>query len=625
MKIILFKKNNREIGRLIPDKRNLLVGRAPVCDLVLRKEDLKAIHFIIEWMGEGAFDPYQGIWSVIDISHSEMKSKDQAYSGEAFILTDVQVVVNDFQISIEEEKLAASPISKGVIQRSLDLENSGSSVKKPGLDRVLELVTYNTEIDVVTSVNHFSKELLQKGIKIGSLPKVAFSYSAQANNILTIENLGDENVVDLYNRADRVIEKFKNLNDKITVDEDDFYLLYSPENAYYIRWVNKFDVQAPPSAWSKDPVVVTLIIVVIIMFFIGVGMKFVDKPMTTDIPKPKRIAKVEVIDFAKGPEEEAPPLPVYEQEVKKEEIKTPPIDKKTEEFKAEAKPAERPEEAQQKAIKAPDKSQTAAPKVTKQQGKRAIMKNVDENMDLAQGLNQKGEVKNVNKVGLLGKLGGSKKSGSGISAEAVIAKVKPSDSAAGETGRVKVLQPPTGKINLTNSGKTQAQDDEGEGLSAATTTLKMDNVAKGTKISGMSSSKATGSVGSSAYGGNQKDGSNSIQSLGGSVALETKSMEVQGGLTKEQVRQAISDNKRALRNCHEQFLTYKKDLGGRIVMRWKINGDGPVETISTQTSNTAYPNFDSCVVEVIKKIVFPKAPNGNSTIVIYPFLFQPKK
>ena len=102
-------------------------------------------------------------------------------------------------------------------------------------------------------------------------------------------------------------------------------------------------------------------------------------------------------------------------------------------------------------------------------------------------------------------------------------------------------------------------------------------------------------------------------------------MEVQGGLTKEQVRQAISDNKRALRNCHEQFLTYKKDLGGRIVMRWKINGDGPVETISTQASNTAYPNFDSCVVEVIKKIVFPKAPNGNSTIVIYPFLFQPKK
>ena len=51
MKVILFKKNQKEIGRLIPDKRTLLVGRAPVCDLVLRKEDLKPIHFTIEWMG----------------------------------------------------------------------------------------------------------------------------------------------------------------------------------------------------------------------------------------------------------------------------------------------------------------------------------------------------------------------------------------------------------------------------------------------------------------------------------------------------------------------------------------------------------------------------------------------
>ena len=70
----------------------------------------------------------------------------------------------------------------------------------------------------------------------------------------TIENQGDENVTDLYNRADRVIDKFQKPNDKITIDEDDFYLLYSPENAYYIRWVNKYDVKAPPSAWKKDPV-----------------------------------------------------------------------------------------------------------------------------------------------------------------------------------------------------------------------------------------------------------------------------------------------------------------------------------------------------------------------------------
>lgn len=622
MKVILFKKNQREIGRLIPDKRTMLVGRAPVCDLVLRKEDLKPIHFTIEWMGEGSFDPYVGFWSIVDISHKDANVKKGSYSGEAMILTDSPIQIGDFEISIEEEKLAASPISKGVLQRSLDIENTEGATIKPEMDRVLELVTYNTEIDVVTSVNHFSKDLLQKGIKINSLPKINFNYSAQTANVLTIENMGDENVIDLYNRADRIIDKFQHVNDRITVDEDDFYLMYSPENAYYIRWVNKHDVQAPPSAWKKDPVVVTLIIVVICMFLIGIGLKFVDEAVTTEIPKPQRVAKIEVIDLEQKPIE-APPLPVYEQEVKKEEIQNPPPDEVEE--KKVAKPADKVDPKKNKQTKQSTKDTTAPPKMAQSQGKRATIKNVDENKNLSQGLNQKSEIKDVNKIGLMGKLGGAKKTGSGMSAEAVMAHVKPTDSASGDTGKIQVMQPPTGKINLTNTGKTQSDDDDGQGLSAAATTLKMDNVSKGTKISGMASSKATGSIGTSAFGGSSKEGNGSIRSLGGNVSLETKAMEVTGGLTKDQVRQAISDNKRALRNCHEQYLTYKKDLGGRIVLRWKINSEGPVDTISTQASNTTYPNFDTCVTDVIKKIVFPKAPNGNSTVVIYPFLFQPKR
>ncbi len=579
---------------------------------------------MVEWMGEGSFDPYVGLWSLIDISHSEIDTKKGAYAGEALILTDTPVQVGDFEVSIEEEKLAASPISKGVLTRSLNIETAEIGAIKPELDRVLELVTYNTEIDVVTSVNHFTKDLLQKGIKINSLPKVNFTYSAQTSNLLTIENLGEEKVTDLYNRANRVIDKFNKVGDRVMVDEEDFYLMYSPENAYYIRWVNKYDVHPPPSAWKKDPVVVTLIIVVICMFLMGIGIRFIEKPVTTEIPKPQRVAKVEIVDYAQKPVEVAPPPPVYEQEVKKEELQTaPPVDQ-VQEKKPEAKPTDKEPPKQTTAA---DKSEAQKAKALQNQGKRATVKNVDENLELSQGLNQKGEIKNVNSVGLLGKLGGSKKTGSGISAEAVIAKVKPTDSASGESGKVKVLQPPMGKVNLTNTGKTQADDGEDEGLSAAATTLKMDNVAKGAKISGMASSKATGSIGTGAFGGNQKDGegNGSIQSLGGNVALETKAMEVQGGLTKEQVRQAIADNRRALRNCHEQFLTYKKDLGGRLVLRWKISGEGPVDTISTQLSNTAYPNFDSCVSDVVKKIVFPKAPNSNSTIVIYPFLFQPKK
>lgn len=622
MKVLVVKKNDKEVGRITPDRRSLVIGRSPVCDLVIRKEDdIKPLHFLIEWTGEGAFDPYTGFWTLIDISEHDATKINRNYSGEAHVLIEDPIDVGGYQFSFIEEKLAASAVARGVISRSLDYENEDKIFVKNDSDSVLELVTYSRSNDVVTSINHFSKDLLAKGIKINSLAGLNITYSAQKPNVLSIQNLGERNLVDIYNRSERLIESFTKENSVCYVDIDDFYLLYSPENAYYIRWVPKVTVLPPPRAWRKDPVILTLIFVTISMFIIGMLMRSIERPKVLEIPKPQRIATVEVLEVKPAEvKEEPPPLPIIEQEVKKEEAVAqvePPKD--VEQKKTTDPQPPLPKDKK----KATDKGESKS-KSSLEQGKRATVKNVDENNELSQGLNQKGPIKNVNSVGLLGKLGGSKKTGSGVSAQALISKATPVDSASGSEGKVLLGQPPTGKVNLT-SGNTEASDDEGKGLSAASTTLKMDNVAKGTKISGIASSKATGSVGTGAFGGNEKGGSDSIQTLGGSVAMEVKSMEVLGGLTKDQVRQAISDNKRALRNCHEQYLTYKKDLGGRLVLKWKINSDGPVDTISVQSSNTSYATFDTCVVDVIKKIVFPKAPNGNSTVVIYPFVFQPKK
>lgn len=622
MKVLVVKKNDKEVGRITPDRRSLVIGRSPVCDLVIRKEDdIKPLHFLIEWTGEGAFDPYTGFWTLIDISEHDATKINRNYSGEAHVLIEDPIDVGGYQFSFIEEKLAASAVARGVISRSLDYENEDKIFVKNDSDSVLELVTYSRSNDVVTSINHFSKDLLAKGIKINSLAGLNITYSAQKPNVLSIQNLGERNLVDIYNRSERLIESFTKENSVCYVDIDDFYLLYSPENAYYIRWVPKVTVLPPPRAWRKDPVILTLIFVTISMFIIGMLMRSIERPKVLEIPKPQRVATVEVLEVKPAEvKEEPPPLPIIEQEVKKEEAVAqvePPKD--VEQKKTTDPQPPLPKDKK----KATDKGESKS-KSSLEQGKRATVKNVDENNELSQGLNQKGPIKNVNSVGLLGKLGGSKKTGSGVSAQALISKATPVDSASGSEGKVLLGQPPTGKVNLT-SGNTEASDDEGKGLSAASTTLKMDNVAKGTKISGIASSKATGSVGTGAFGGNEKGGSDSIQTLGGSVAMEVKSMEVLGGLTKDQVRQAISENKRALRNCHEQYLTYKKDLGGRLVLKWKINSDGPVDTISVQSSNTSYATFDTCVVDVIKKIVFPKAPNGNSTVVIYPFVFQPKK
>lgn len=621
MKVLLVKKNDKEIGRITPDRRSLVIGRSPVCDLVLRKEDdIKPLHFLIEWTGEGAFDPYTGFWTLIDISEHDATKVTRNYSGEAHVLIEAPIEVGGYQFSFIEEKLAASAVARGVISRSLDYEKDDKVFVKNDSDSVLELVTYSRSNDVVTSINHFTKDLLTKGIKINSLSNLNLTYSPQKPNVLSMQNQGEKNLVDIYNRSERLLDYFSKDNSICYVDIDDFYLLYSPENAYYIRWVPKAMVVPPPRAWKKDPVILTLIFVTIAMFVIGMLMRSIERPPMVEIPKPQRVATIEILDVKPVEVKEEPaPLPIIEQEVKQEEAAIP-VEQPREQQK-EQKTAQ-PLMPKSK-DKAEDKSQNNS-KNPLDQGKRATIKNVEENNELSQGLNQKGPIKNVNSVGLLGKLGGSKKTGAGVSAQALLSKVTPTDSAVGAEGKVLVSQPPTGKVNLT-SGGAEASDDDGKGLSAASTTLKMDNIAKGTKISGIASSKATGSVGSGAFGGNEKGGSNSIQTLGGSVAMEVKSMEVLGGLTKDQVRQAISDNKRALRNCHEQYLTYKKDLGGRLVLKWKINGEGPVDTISIQSTTTNYGTFDTCVLDVIKKITFPKAPNGNSTVVIYPFVFQPKK
>lgn len=623
MKVLVLKKNNKEIGRVSPDRRSLLIGRSPVCDLVIRKiEHIKPLHFLMEWTGEGSFDPYSGFWTIIDISGSESEEVNKDYHGEAHVLIESEIEIGEFQFSFVEEKLAKTALAKGVISRSLEYDNNGATFVRNDAESVLELVTYSRSNDLVTSINHFSKDVLARGIKINSLANLEFTYNSSRPNILSFENLGEKNLVDIYNRSERLIDYFSKENSVCHIDIEDFYLLSSIENAYYLRWVPKVQVSPPPRAWKKDPVILTLIFVIFSMFLFGLLMQSIKRPVTMDIPIPKRVATVQILDLQPVLKEE-PPLPVIDKEVNPETVQPPPVEPPKDQVKVDSekdkpkmdKPQTKPKNEDS------DPAKKTPPKI---QGARATIKNLSKNDEPSQGLNQKAPIKNVNSVGLLGKLSGGKKTGSGVDAKLLVSSVTPTDAAVGSEGRVKLKGSPSGNVNLT-SGKTEASTDEGAGLSAAATTLKMDNLSKGTNISGMVSSKATGGIGSGVFGGNKKEGSGSIESLGGSVSIEVKSMEIQGGLTKEQVRQAISDNRRALRNCHEQYLTYKKDLGGRLVLRWKVNGEGPVDTASIQSSDTKYGIFDSCVLEVIKKIVFPKAASGNSTVVIYPFVFQPKK
>jgi outer membrane biosynthesis protein TonB len=66
----------------------------------------------------------------------------------------------------------------------------------------------------------------------------------------------------------------------------------------------------------------------------------------------------------------------------------------------------------------------------------------------------------------------------------------------------------------------------------------------------------------------------------------------------------------------------KNSLHGTVTYEWEINVDGSVNLVNVLRSELKSSVLETCVMQIIKDITFPKAKNGQRTKVIYPFLFQ---
>ena len=158
---------------------------------------------------------------------------------------------------------------------------------------------------------------------------------------------------------------------------------------------------------------------------------------------------------------------------------------------------------------------------------------------------------------------------------------------------------------------------EGEALSAASTQVNLkDRVGNG------SLNLAKGDVlkeGFKADYGVSGDGGLLESNFSGMVQAE-----VQGGLDKASVQSAIRGFKSEIRTCYEKALRVKAGVGGRIVYKFQINANGSVAWINIHKSDVESGTLVNCVQGVVKGIEFPKAKNGQSTVVIYPFQFARK-
>ncbi|MFZ9594969.1 MAG: AgmX/PglI C-terminal domain-containing protein [Bdellovibrionia bacterium] len=147
MKILKLSRSRLDIAHSPLTKPLMTIGRSPTCDILLRAPGIQAIHFIIEWLGSGTFQPNEGRWAITDIS----KSADES---EGVVLGDHPVEIHGLVFALEESHRESAAEIGGVI-----LENLSQSVAQE--PQLLEVVQVRTDSGAIEEVNHFS---LRRGV-----------------------------------------------------------------------------------------------------------------------------------------------------------------------------------------------------------------------------------------------------------------------------------------------------------------------------------------------------------------------------------------------------------------------------------------------------------------------------
>lgn len=100
----------------------------------------------------------------------------------------------------------------------------------------------------------------------------------------------------------------------------------------------------------------------------------------------------------------------------------------------------------------------------------------------------------------------------------------------------------------------------------------------------------------------------------GKPALKFESSSKLEGLTREQVMKTMQGAMSKIQNCYERALLSDDALAGRIEFEWEIAASGSVSGVEIKKNSVAGgEQLGECVVQVIQKIQFPKATNGETT------------
>ncbi|MBL7671723.1 MAG: FHA domain-containing protein [Bdellovibrionaceae bacterium] len=614
MKIIAILHHGREIERFQLIKPTVFIGRSPTCDIILRAKSVKAVHFVIDWIGEGEFNSEAGLWSIVDISAQIGK---ESSSGEGVILSeDAPAQFGAFQFRVSKDELVESHLKRGVLRRSVNANLESENVKSIE-GTCLEVVSIRNSLESVEAVNHFSSDLQGEvdGI-LKTFPQMKFVFADMHNGFF--DTGGSPAEYEVLNKNELVVPKGQT-QDRIQMSEKDILIIKSVDYDYYLRLVPKIEVvKGKEFTVDRTAVTVLLIILFLILF------SFVVEKLPSRVEEKADNARIAFVEVVEPPPPPPPPPP----EVVEEPTPKPPPEMMPVSAEPEPKPKPKPE-VKPKAKPEPPKRPEPEPKpelkpdpsskIKKGQGSLVKKGSPDA------GGSPAGEPKAKPQGGLLSLIRKQQGSGarSSVKVDQILGSAPTPKNESEEGSKIVPLARPgsLGARPRLGDGGSETEADPKNQLKAAGSDLKS---FVGTKKGGGDIAKPGGSVleGGLPTGSSQGLGAGAVVGFDDGVTTE-----VSGGLGKDSVRIAIREYSIQFRGCYERALAESgtKNLGGKMSFYWKITPQGDVVESSLTYTDFKIPKFENCVKRIIDKIIFKKADNGQSTYVKYPFIFHGKK
>lgn len=109
---------------------------------------------------------------------------------------------------------------------------------------------------------------------------------------------------------------------------------------------------------------------------------------------------------------------------------------------------------------------------------------------------------------------------------------------------------------------------------------------------------------------------------GGTPRIRAGDSDVRGSLSRGVIRNVIRRHLGEVRFCYERELARAPTLEGRITVSFVISASGAVQSAAISTTTMNEPRVEECVVEAVRRWVFP-APDGGGVVgVNYPFVFD---